>query len=142
MVPLSLRVPVPFEYVFPHGALALGVDAQVDFDRRGEGDDQARDKDSGERIWVVRVMDLDPEAGRFGRTTEVKVKVIAPHRPVLPTSMVPGYPPSVEFDGLTLTPYVDSQRCKPAGDCKARMAYSLRATAIRPAAAGVVPAAA
>src|SRR3989337_2925956 len=98
MVPLSLRVPVPFDYVFPHGALGLGVDAQLDFDRRGEADDQARDKDSGERLWVVRVMDLDPEAGRFGRSTEVKVKVIAPHRPVLPASTVPRYPPSIAFD--------------------------------------------
>ncbi|MEJ3748463.1 hypothetical protein WEI85_34915 [Actinomycetes bacterium KLBMP 9797] len=140
MVPLSLRVPVPFEYVFPHGALALGVDAQLDFERRGQGDDQARDKDSGERIWVVRVMDLDPEAGRFGRTTEVKVKVVAPHQPVLPASSVPGYPPSIEFDGLTLTPYVDSQRCKAGDKCRARMAYSLRATAIKPA--GVTAAAA
>ncbi|MFC0527216.1 hypothetical protein [Phytohabitans kaempferiae] len=134
MVPLSLKVPVPFDYVFPHGALGLGVDAQLDFDRRGQADDQARDKDSGERVWVVRVMDLDPEAGRFGRSTEVKVKVIAPHRPVLPTSTVPGYPPAVAFDGLTLTPYVDSQRCKATGGCKARMAYSLRATAVLPAA--------
>jgi hypothetical protein len=80
-------------------------------------------------------MDLDPEAGKFGRSTEVKVKVIAPHQPVPPTSAVPGYPPSIEFEGLTLTPYVDSQRCKAAGQCKARMAYSLRASSIKPAAA-------
>jgi hypothetical protein len=128
-------VPVPFEYVFPSGVLCLGVEAAVDFDRRQEPDNQTRDKETGERIWVVRVMDLDPDAGKFGRTTEVKVKVIAPHAPVPPTSAVPGYPPMIEFDGLTLTPYVDSQRCKATGACKARLAYSLRATAIRPAAA-------
>jgi hypothetical protein len=49
---------------------------------------------------------------------------------------VPGYPPSIQFDDLTLTPYVDSQRCKGSAQCKARMAYSLRATAIRPAFVG------
>jgi hypothetical protein len=138
MVPLTLKVPVPFDYVFPAGVLCLGVDAAIDFDRRQEADNQARDKETGERVWVVRVMDLDPAAGKFGRTTEVKVKVVAPHQPVPPTSAVPGYPPAIEFDGLTLTPYVDSQRCKGAGNCKARMAYSLRATAIRPVAAGAV----
>ncbi|MDR7278688.1 hypothetical protein [Catenuloplanes atrovinosus] len=141
MVPLTLKVPVPSEYVFPRGALCLGVDAQVDFDRRGEADNQARDKETGERVWVVKVMDLDPEAGKFGRTTEVKVKVVAPHQPVPPASTVPGYPPAVEFDGLTITPYVDGNRCGGSSSkCRARMAYSLRATGMR--AAGVVPGAA
>lgn len=139
MVPLTLKVPVPSEYVFPAGALCLGVAPQVDFDRRNEPDNQARDKETGERVWIVRVMDLDPEAGKFGRSTEVKVKVVAAHQPVPPASTVPGYPPAVEFEGLTLTPYVDSQRCKPgrSGDCRARMAYSLRATAIKPAGVAV-----
>ena len=135
MVPLTLKVPVPFEYVFPAGVLCLGVDAAVDFDRRNEPDNQARDKETGERLWVVRVLDLDPQAGKFGRTTEVKVKVVAPQQPVPPASAVPGYPPSIEFDGLTLTPYVDSQRCKNSGNCRARMAYSLRADNIRAAVA-------
>ncbi|MEN3612121.1 hypothetical protein AAH979_21535 [Plantactinospora sp. ZYX-F-223] len=141
MVPLTLKVPVPFEYVFPSGALCLGVAPQVDFDRRGQGDDQARDKETGERVWLVRVLDLDPEAGKFGRSTEVKVKVVAAQQPVPPVSRVPGYPPAIQFEGLTLTPYVDSQRCKASGQCKARMAYSLRATAMVPA-ADLTPAAA
>ncbi|SCL16879.1 hypothetical protein GA0074694_1804 [Micromonospora inyonensis] len=100
MVPMTLKVPVPFEYVFPAGALCLGVAPQVDFDRRGEADNQARDKETGERVWVVRVMDLDPEAGKFGRSTEVKVKVkvVAAHQPVPPASTVPGYPPAVQFE--------------------------------------------
>ncbi|MFI6823235.1 hypothetical protein ACIBJE_20090 [Micromonospora sp. NPDC050187] len=142
---MTLKVPVPFEYVFPAGALCLGVAPQVDFDRRGEADNQARDKETGERVWMVRVMDLDPEAGKFGRSTEVKVKVVAAHQPVPPASAVPGYPPAVQFEGLTLTPYVDSQRCKPgrsSGECRSRMAYSLRATAMRPAAAAASSAAA
>jgi len=135
MVPLTLKVPVPFEYVFPAGVLCLGVDAAVDFERRNEPDNQARDKETGERMWVVRVLDLDPQAGKFGRTTEVKVKVVAPQQPVPPASAVPGYPPSIEFDGLTLTPYVDSQRCKSNSNCRSRMAYSLRADNIRAAVA-------
>ncbi|MFE0594098.1 hypothetical protein [Micromonospora echinospora] len=133
---MTLKVPVPIEYVFPAGALCLGVSPQVDFDRRGEADNQARDKETGERGWVGRVMEMDPEAGKFGRSTEMKVKVVA-HQPVPPASTVPGYPPAVQFEGLTLTPYVDSQRCKPgrsSGECRSRMAYSLRATAMRPAA--------
>ena len=136
MVPLTLKVPVPFDYVFPAGVLCLGVEPAVDFERRQDSDNQVRDKETGERVWVVRVMDLDPAAGKFGRTTEVKVKICAPQQPVPPATSVPGYPPAIEFDGLTLTPYVDSQRCKSAGACKARMAYSLRATAIRPAVVG------
>ncbi|MEV4756009.1 hypothetical protein AB0J86_12975 [Micromonospora sp. NPDC049559] len=131
MVPGSIKIPVPFDYAFPAGALFLGVGPQVDFDRRGEADDQVRDKETGERVWVVRVLDLDPEAGKYGRS-EVKVKVIAPQQPVPPAPGVPAYPPAVQFEGLTLTPYVDSQRCKSSGQCRARMAYSLRATAMVP----------
>jgi hypothetical protein len=136
MVPPTLKVPVPFDYVFPAGVLCLGVEPAVDFERRNDPDNQVRDKETGERVWIVRGLDLDPAAGKFGRTTEVKVKICAPHQPVPPASAVPGYPPAIEFDGLTLTPYVDSQRCKGSGSCKSRMAYSLRATAIRPAVVG------
>jgi hypothetical protein len=65
-VPNGMKVPTPFEYVFPHGCLFLGVEPATDFDRRGQGDDQRRDKETGERVWLVKVMDLDPEAGKFG----------------------------------------------------------------------------
>jgi hypothetical protein len=127
-VPNGLKVPVPFEYVFPHGCLFLGVEPATDFEKRGTGDDQLRDKETGERVWLVKGMDLDPEAGKFGATKEVKVKIVAPHQPVPPTAMVPGYPPMVEFTGLTLTPYVDSQKCKgTATKCRSRLAWSMRA---------------
>ncbi len=133
MVPITMKVPVPFEYVFPAGCLFLGVEAATDFDKRGQGDDQARDKATGERLWQIVVMDLDPGAGRFGRSTEVKVKIAAPHQPVLPESAVPGYPPAVEFTDLVLTPYVDTQKCKGGAashKCKARLAWSIRAGAV------------
>jgi hypothetical protein len=46
---------------------------------------------------VVKVLDLDPEAGKFGGSKEVRVKIAAPVQPVPPASKIPGYPPSVEF---------------------------------------------
>ncbi|HEX8344193.1 MAG TPA: hypothetical protein VF657_05550 [Actinoplanes sp.] len=131
MIPNSIKVPVPWEYIAPHGALCLGVEPATDFDKRGQADDQLRDKDTGERIWLVKLLDLDPEAGKYGASKEIKVKVVAPQQPVPPASAVPGYPPMVEFDGVTLTPYVDSQKCKGTGTkCRARQAWSIRATAM------------
>jgi hypothetical protein len=46
--------------------------------------------------------------------------------------MVAGYPPLVAFEGLTLTPYTDSSKCHPGEGrtCKARQAYSLRASGV------------
>jgi hypothetical protein len=116
VVPNSIKVPVPWDYVAPHGALCLGVEPATDFDKRGQADDQIRDKETGER---------------FGGSKEFRVKVVAAQQPVPPTSLVPGYPPMVEFDGVTLTPYVDSQKCKgAAAKCRARQAWSIRATAM------------
>jgi hypothetical protein len=70
----------------------------------------------------VRVMDADPAA----RTSEVKVKMTAPVQPVPPEPM-PGTPfRPVEFEGLTVTPYVDTSRARP------RQGLSLRAAEMRP----------
>ena len=135
MVPNSVRVPSSSEFVFPSYALLLGVDAMVDFERRGQGDDQARDKASGERLWVATVVDLDPDATKFGRSAEVKVKIAAPYQPVPPASQFPGIGPVVAFEDVTLTPYVDSRRCK-APKCGARMSYSVRASGLVLASAG------
>ena len=132
MIQGAIKIEVPFGTVFPYGALCLGVDKQVDFDKRGSGDDQARDKETGERVWVVRVADLDPEAAKPGRTTEVKVKIVAPHQPVPPKRQHPGVPPAVVFEGMTLTPYVDAARCNGSSTrCRGRQAYSIRATGMR-----------
>jgi hypothetical protein len=131
VIPNSIKIPVPWEYVAPRGALCLGVEAATDFDKRGQGDDQLRDKETGQRVWLVKVVDLDPEAGKFGASNEFKVKVVADQRPVPPASAIPGYPPLVEFTDVTLTPYVDSQRCKGNGaKCRARQAWSIRAGAM------------
>jgi hypothetical protein len=135
MVPITMKVPVPFEFVFPAGCLFLGVEPATDFDKRGQADDQVRDKETGERVWLVKVLDLDEQAGRFGGTKEVKVKVIAQYQPVPPTSSVPGYPPMVEFTDVTISPWPDTQRCKAPEQgrphrCKARLAWSIRAGAM------------
>ncbi|MEV4514499.1 hypothetical protein AB0K00_36750 [Dactylosporangium sp. NPDC049525] len=135
MVPNSIKIPVPFEYVFPNGALFLGVDKLVDFDRLRQDDNQARDE-HGVRIWVVKVMDQDPDAGKFGRSTEIKVKITAPHQPVPPEGVtLPGgiTVTPVAFTDLTVTPYNDSTGCKGERQphkCRARLAWSIRAGAL------------
>ena len=90
---------------------------------------QQADKVTGLPLWVVEVINADPEA----RQRTVKVKVAAQVQPVLPPPP-PGSPfTPVEFEGLTVTPYVDAGRCnaKETGKCGARMAYSLKATGVR-----------
>lgn len=113
------RFTVRFEDVFPSGCV-LGADTVVckvtDFEKRGKADDQDVDKVSGQRVWAVRVMDLDPDLE--GRSREVVVKLSAPVQPVSPV----GPFQLVEFDGLTVTPWVND---------KHRMQYSIRATGMR-----------
>jgi hypothetical protein len=123
--------PIEFGAVFPSGAYAAGgVEKVRDFEKSsGDRVVQQADKDSGLPLWVIEVIDADPEA----RQRTVKVKVAAEYQPTLPPS-VPGSPfIPVEFDGMTATPWVDASRCraKETGRCGARMAYSLKATGVR-----------
>ena len=122
---------VEFGAVFPDGAYAAGKFEMVrDFDRSsGDRVIQQIDKATGLPLWVVEVIDADEAA----RQRTVKVKVAAQVQPVLP-SAAPGSPfTAVEFDGLTVTPYVDASRCQGngKGKCGARQAYSLKATGVR-----------
>ncbi|MFJ1703412.1 plasmid replication, integration and excision activator [Kitasatospora sp. NPDC088346] len=117
-------IPVRFEDVFPAGAFAVSVEPVADFEASKSGAKvQARDKTTGHPLWVVSVVDPDPEA----RDTSARVKVAAPVLPVLPDA-APGLPfRPVEFDGLTVTAYVNNG---------GRVAYSFRASGLRaPAAA-------
>ena len=123
--------PVEFGTVFPSGVYAAGgVEKVRDFDRSsGDRVVQQIDKHSGLPLWVVEVIDADPEA----RQRTVKVKVAAEYQPTLPPP-APGSPfTAIEFEGMTATPYVDSGRCQGQGKgkCAARQAYSLRATGVR-----------
>ncbi|URM97070.1 plasmid replication, integration and excision activator [Actinomadura madurae] len=113
---------VAFGDVFPFGAFVKGgVEPVRDFDRSTrENFVQARDKDTGELVWAVEVLDADPESkGTF------KVKLTGPVQPIVPEAPA-GFPfVPVEFEGLAVTPYVNSGT--------GRLAYSLKAAAVRPA---------
>ncbi len=106
--------------LFPHGAyLVSEVEPVRDFDKSTrERPVQALDKETGLLVWSVSVLDADPDARKDSKT--VTVKLVAPHQPV-PPEAAPGLPfRPVEFDGLTVTPYLDDKRN--------RVAYSFRAT--------------
>ena len=120
---------VEFGMVFPHGVYAAGGFEKVrDFDKsKGDRVVQQADKATGLLLWVVEVIDADPEA----RQRTVKVKVAAEYQPVLPPPS-PGSPfTAVEFEGMTAMPYVDTGRCQDTGKCGARQAYSFKATGVR-----------
>ncbi len=117
--------------MFPSGAFAAGqVEKVRDFEKSSSDRVvQQIDKHTDLPLWVVEVIDADPEA----RQRTVKVKVAAQYQPVLPDTPAGSPFIPVEFEGLTATPWVDTQRCKAkeTGRCGARMAYSLKATGIR-----------
>ena len=123
--------PVEFVAVFPSGVYAAGgVEKVRDFEKSsGDRVVQQADKHTGLPLWVVEVIDADPEA----RQRMVKVKVAAQYQPVLPEAPAGSPFVPVEFEGLTATPWVDASRCnaKETGRCGARMAYSLKATGVR-----------
>ena len=119
------KFPVAMGDVFPHGAFVVSeVEPVRDFDKSAPGRPvQQNDKESGLPVWSVSVLDADPEARRADKT--VTVKIAATHQPVPPEAAA-GLPfRPVEFDGLTVTPYVQESGSRP------RVAYSFRATAMR-----------
>jgi hypothetical protein len=140
VINVGKRFRVEMQDVFSHRAYFRLVEPDNDFDliRSRAGDPQKRDKETGERLWMVTVLDGDPEA----RTAEVKVRIAAAVQPTPPPA-TPGSPfPEVEFEGLTVLPWVDGQRCRNRRhddrECRGRVAFSLRASGMRPA--GVRPA--
>ncbi|MDG6107352.1 transcriptional regulator [Dactylosporangium aurantiacum] len=113
------RFSIRFEDVFPAGCVLVPdsiVEAQ-DYNEVTKARTPALDKLTGARVWTVRVVDMDPDLA--GRSREVAVKISAPVQPV-PANGAPFAP--VEFEGMTVTPYVG-----PTG----RLAYSYRATGFR-----------
>jgi len=127
--------PVEFGTVFPSGVYAAGgFDMVRDFDRSsGDRVVQQADKATGLPLWVIEVINADPEA----RQRTVKVKVAAQYQPVLPDAPAGSPFVPVEFEGMTASPYVDSGRCQGKGKCAARQAYSLKATGVRAPSRGV-----
>jgi hypothetical protein len=148
---MSGAIPVSFEKVFPHGAWMEGeVRAVKDFQRsvrktatnpgqdvqqalRGADGEPLRD-DEGlpVLVWEVDVYDPDPDA--FEK--RLKVKIHAARQPVPPEALEDSPFRRIEFEGLAVQPWVNQDRCKgPERDgerhrCRARQAYSLRATGI------------
>lgn len=122
-------LPVAFELAFPAGAYVTGeVEPVRDFDAKGSVPVQKRDKGTGLPMWQVSVHDADPAAR--GAAKAVKVVVLDERQPVPPPALdgLPFRP--VEFDGLTVTPYVAEGQGRP------RVAYSIRARAMRASAGG------
>ncbi|MGQ0480581.1 MAG: plasmid replication, integration and excision activator [Pseudonocardia sp.] len=120
---ISGRFYVAMEDVFPLGAFVVSeVEPVRDFDKSTrERPVQALDKETGLPVWSVSVLDADPAARKSDKT--VTVKIASPHQPV-PPAPAGGLPfAAVEFDLLTVTPYVDDKR--------GRVAYSLRAREMR-----------
>ena len=113
------RIPVRHEDVFPVPVVVMSVDPVEDFEKKraGAGDPQDRDKQTGLRLWAVSVIDPSAPAGK----REVKVKVAADVQPVPPG----GLGQAVEFDGLQVIPYLDTNRTKP------RVAIAYRAAGFR-----------
>ena len=123
-------IPIEFGMVFPGGAYAAGgIEMVRDFDRSsGDRVVQQNDKHTGLPLWVVEVIDADPEA----RQRTVKVKIAAQVQPVLPPPVAGSPFIAIEFDGLTVMPYVDASRCQGGkSKCAARQAYSFKATGVR-----------
>jgi hypothetical protein len=117
---MAMQGPIPVTYaqVFPHGCYAVGDVEQVkDFEASTNGRFvQARDKQTGELVWQIPVMDADPSLKAAQKT--VAVKILSPVQPV-PPAPVAGLPfTPVEFDGMTVTPYVNGS---------GRLAYSIKA---------------
>jgi hypothetical protein len=130
------RLPIPHEQIFPHGCyLVTDVEPMRDFDKSTrENFVQALDKVTGLRLWSAMAHDADPDVRKTEKTFEIKF--MGEVQPVPPPT-VPGTPfRPVEFEGLTVTAYIDDKACKPArpGEqhrCRARIAYSLRAIGMR-----------
>lgn len=138
---MAIQGPVPManSTVFPNGAFVIGeVTAVEDFELAREArasgrevDTQQRDKNTGMRMWQVRVIDAD-EMARKGQA-EVTVKIPAEVQPV-PPEQGQGMPfRPVEFDELTGTAWVDTSRERP------KLAWSFRASGMHAPAKGLRP---
>jgi hypothetical protein len=133
----GVRLPVGMTEVFPSGCHLLpdSISEAQDWDEVSRVRTPAVDKITGKRVYHVRVVDMDPALE--GRSREVVVKVAADRMPVPPTR-APFE--AIEFENLTVTPYVDNARCQGKGNrCQARMAFSLRAAGIKAAPRSAAP---
>ena len=112
---------VEFGAAFPFGVGMVGeVQEQNDFNASTrEHPVQARDKDTGLPVWLIEVIDFDPQA----RTKTYRVKVVGEVRPVPPEALADAPIRPVVLQGLTVTPYI-------ADGPRPKIAYSLKCTAL------------
>jgi hypothetical protein len=114
-MPMAIQGPFPVEFgaVFPSGAFAAGkVEMVRDFDRStADRPVQQADKATGLPLWVVEVIDANPEA----RSRMVKVKIAAQYQPVLPDP-APGSP-FTAFLARRFLPLPARGRWKGCRDC-------------------------
>jgi hypothetical protein len=108
--------------VFPEGCFLMpdSISEAQDYDEKTKVRRPSVDKVTGKRVFQCRVVDMDPDLE--GRSRETVVKILADYQPV-PQARTPFE--AVEFENLTVTPYVND---------KGRLAYSLRATGFKTAA--------
>ncbi len=113
-------IPVDFAQVFPRGAFAAGTFEPVrDFEAsKGGRFVQSKDKQTGQPLWAVDVIDADPQA----RDKTARVKIAAADQPVLPSAHAGNAIRPRGIRGADGDPYVNQ-----AG----RLAYSLKATGVR-----------
>jgi hypothetical protein len=109
--------------VFPAGCLLVpgSIGPVEDYDEATRLRTPAHDKGTGLGLYQARVIDRDPALGT--RARETVVKIAARHQPLPPSDEVMC---EVEFEGLTVTPYVND---------RGRLAYSLRASGLHASAA-------
>jgi hypothetical protein len=130
MLSSGVRLPATMADVFPAGCHLIpdSIIEAMDYDEATGRRFPAVDKHTGKPVFQCRVSDRD--RGLEGRSREVVVKILAERMPSAPTGTAFEL---VEFEGLQVTPYVDTGRCQGKGRCGARMAFSLRATGIKAA---------
>lgn len=122
---LARRFKISHDEVFPHGAYIVSpVTAVLDFEQSTrEVKVQQTDKETGELIWSMDVLDADPEAPKKSKT--VSIKFLAKVQPVPPANDGSSPFTPVEFDGLTALAYIDDNGNRP------RIAWSFRADTMR-----------
>ncbi|MCH9733623.1 MAG: plasmid replication, integration and excision activator [Actinomycetia bacterium] len=112
---------VSHQQVFPHRAfLVSDVTAVIDYERSTRDNKiQASDRESGQPLWQVEVLDGDPAASK--RTRTLTVKFAMPAQPVCPPKPegMPFTP--VVFEELSVLAYVDRSHES------SRIAWSFRA---------------
>ncbi len=110
---------VSCDQVFPFGVFKIGDVVPVrDFDRSSKDQFVQATDDKGTPIWSIEVIDGDPEA----RQRTIKVKITSPVAPQLPDGVKDEPFSPLSFEGLNITPYVDTN------GPRARLAISTKAT--------------